>query len=578
MNKCAIEHIVDSAYCFPISSNEIVLRLRTAKDDLVSAKVFYESKYVIGESHKEALMTKTYVGEIFDYYEVTLRLTDTRLAYVFYVDDGMEEYYFSEDGLTKDYDFTIGFYNFFQYPYINEADITKCVPWMKEAVFYQIFVDRFNMADEDKDKSYINMKWMDTPTPKSFAGGDLKGITKKLDYIKSLGCNAIYLTPIFKSISNHKYDISDYYQVDEQFGTNLDLKKLVDMAHQKGMRILLDAVFNHCSENIKQFQDVLNKGKESKYFDWFVINGDKISENKDNYETFASCEYMPKLNTSNIDVQEFLLEIGEHYIKEYDIDGWRLDVSDEISHSFWRKFRERIKACKEEAVIIGENWHDANNYLRGDQYDSIMNYAFTKLCLDYFATGTKNAEQAAWKLNELLMRNTSPVNDMMLNLLDSHDTHRFFKEVKKDRFKMKAALALLFMYTGAPCIFYGTETLTYGGYDPDCRRCMDWENAKADGCYADIYKLILKLSKLRTDEKLADGKLRVYSEGELLILENVLSYEKANEEMADKRVVRLIINNTNKRQNISLENNKGVAIVNANSFYITLNERMIIHG
>lgn len=288
MNRYAIQHIVDSSYCFPISPNEIVLRLRTAKNDIAGAQVMYESKYVIGETQKTAEMRKAYTGELFDYYEVKLTLEDTRLAYVFYINDGEKNYFFSEDGVTETYDFTLGFYNFFQYPYINDADIMDCVPWMKTAVFYQIFVDRFHMGDREKDTSYINCKWGEIPNPKTFAGGDIRGIIEKLDYIKGLGCNAVYLTPVFESISNHKYDISNYYQVDRQFGTNEDLKELVKRAHEKGMRIVLDAVFNHCSERMAEFQDVLDKGAESEYFDWFVIRGDKINEEKDNYETFAA--------------------------------------------------------------------------------------------------------------------------------------------------------------------------------------------------------------------------------------------------------------------------------------------------
>ncbi len=560
MNKCAIQHIVDSSYCFPVSPNEIVLRLRTGKNDILRAQVIYESKYVIGLTQKCVDMEKRYVGEIFDFYEVKLTLDDTRLAYVFYVDDGEKKYYFSEDGVTENYDFTLGYYNFFQYPYINEADIMECVPWMKEAVFYQIFVDRFNIGDSEKDMSYINCSWGDNPTPKTFAGGDIKGIIEKLDYIKDLGCNVIYLTPIFKSISNHKYDISDYYNVDPQFGTNEDLKRMVKIAHSKGIRIVLDAVFNHCSDRMEQFQDVLNKGKDSRYFDWFVIRGDRVSEKRDNYETFAACEYMPKLNTSNVEVQNYLLDIGSYYITEYDIDGWRLDVSDEISHYFWRRFRERIKSTKKDAVIIGENWHDANTNLRGDQYDSIMNYAFTKLCLDYFATGSKNAEQAAWKLNELLMRNTAPVNDMMLNLLDSHDTHRFYKEVGKNRYRMKAALSLLFMFTGAPCIFYGTEILTEGGYDPDCRRCMDWEKTGPNGQYGDVYELISKLSNLRREMKLADGAITIYGQSDVLILDNI----------TEDRVVTLAINNTGDSKEVN-----GLSM-KPYSFSISIDKKVVI--
>lgn len=555
MNRYAMQHIVDSSYCFPISKNEIVLRLRTGKNDIACAEVLYESKYVIGEKQKRAKMRKAYIGEIFDFYEVKLTLEDTRLAYVFYVNDGEENYYFSEDGVTKNYDFTVGFYNFFQYPYINEADIMECVPWMKTATFYQIFVDRFHQGDMEKDNSYINLKWGEIPTPKSFAGGDLKGIIEKLDYIEELGCNTIYLTPVFRSISNHKYDISDYYNVDKQFGTNEDLKRLVQLAHEKDMRVVLDAVFNHCSDEISQFQDVLQKGKKSEYFDWFVIRGDEVNKERDNYESFAACTYMPKWNTSNEEVQQYLIDIGTHYLTEYDIDGWRLDVSDEISHDFWRSFRKAVKAKKKDAVIIGENWHDANTYLLGDQYDSIMNYSFTKLCLDYFAFGKKNAEEAAWKLNEILMRNTDTVNKMMLNLLDSHDTHRFFKEVEKDREKMKAALCLLYLFPGVPCIFYGTEILTEGGYDPDCRRCMDWSKIGTQGEFGEVYRLLQNLSKLRKKYEISDSVVEITAREEVLVIEHNLKND----------ILKLYINVTGKEQvvdEITVKSNGYVICVN----------------
>ena len=555
MNKYAMQHIADSSYCFPISKNEIVLRLRTGKNDIACAEVLYESKYVIGEKQKRAKMRKAYIGEIFDFYEVKLTLEDTRLAYVFYVNDGEENYYFSEDGVTKNYDFTVGFYNFFQYPYINETDIMECVPWMKTATFYQIFVDRFQQGDMEKDNSYINLKWGEIPTPKSFAGGDLKGIIEKLDYIEELGCNTIYLTPVFRSISNHKYDISDYYNVDKQFGTNEDLKRLVQLAHEKDMRVVLDAVFNHCSDEISQFQDVLQKGKKSEYFDWFVIRGDEVNKERDNYESFAACTYMPKWNTSNEEVQQYLIDIGTHYLTEYDIDGWRLDVSDEISHDFWRSFRKAVKAKKKDAVIIGENWHDANTYLRGDQYDSIMNYSFTKLCLDYFAFGKKNAEEAAWKLNEILMRNTDTVNKMMLNLLDSHDTHRFFKEVGKNREKMKAALCLLYLFPGVPCIFYGTEILTEGGYDPDCRRCMDWSKIGTQGEFGEVYRLLQNLSRLRKKYEISDSVVEITAKDDVLVIEHNLKND----------VLKLYINVTGKEQvvdEITVKSNGYVICVN----------------
>ena len=487
--------MTDSAYCFPVSEHEIVIRLRTARGDIQSAWIVYESKYVIGISQKKVLMEKQLSSELYDYYSVRLDLEDTRLAYVFYLYDGEEYYYFSEDGASTDYDFTKGYYNFFQYPYINKADILEKADWLSQACFYQIFVDRFCIGDESKDKAYINLKWGDVPSPKSFAGGDLKGIISKLDYINDLGCNALYLTPIFRSPSNHKYDIVDYFEIDSNFGSKNDLKELVTQLHKRGMKIVLDAVFNHVSEQNEKFVDVVKNGRDSEFFDWFVIKGDHPEKEPLNYEVFAGCKYMPKWNTSNRDVQDYLISIATYYINEFDIDGWRLDVSDEISHDFWRRFRKEVKNAKSDAVIIGENWHDASNYLRGDQYDSIMNYAFTKAALDYFAYDKFDAQGMAFKLNEILARNTDTVNDMMLNLLDSHDTDRFFSEVHEDKDKLKAALALLFLFPGSPSIFYGTECYTVGGYDPDCRRCMDWERTPEK----DLSELIGKLSNIRKE-------------------------------------------------------------------------------
>lgn len=516
MNEYAIYHQMDSNLCFPVSKNELVLRLRTAHDDIKTAYVLYESKYVIHNRHKKTEMVKAYSDGLFDWFEVKLKLKDTRIGYVFYVNDGENNYYFSEDGISETYDFKLGYYNFFQFPYINEADMVKPVEWMKSACFYQIFAERFNRGIKDKDDSYINLKWGEKPSPKSFAGGDIPGITDKLSYIKGLGCNAIYLTPVFTSVSNHKYDISDYYTVDPQFGTNEDLKELVREAHNRGMKVVLDAVFNHASSSLSQFRDVCEKGKKSEYYDWFIVKGDTVNTEKPNYEMFAFCRYMPKFNTSNKEVQDFLIDIAVHYIREYDIDGWRLDVSDEISHDFWRRFRTSVKEVKEDAVILGENWHNAYANLKGDEYDGIMNYAFTKTALDYFAFKTKNAEETAYKLNAILMRNKDGINRMMLNLLDSHDTHRFYSMVNENRGSMKSALALLYFFMGSPCLFYGDEILTPGGYDPDCRRCMDWEKTKKGAGYDDIKELLKSLSKLHGTKTFYDSNVNIFSKNDCL--------------------------------------------------------------
>ncbi|MGN0342811.1 MAG: glycoside hydrolase family 13 protein [Roseburia sp.] len=521
MNECAMLHIPDSRYCFPTGDKELVIRLRVAREDRnAEINLLYECKYNFQSKQKRIPMEIRYTDRLYDYYEICLQLEDVRLAYIFEVEEEGKIYYYSEDGLSETYNFEEAFYNFFQLPYINANDWMPVVDWMKDAVFYQIFVERFAIGDHEKDMSYVNMNWEDRPTPKSFAGGDLKGIIEKIEYLKELGITAIYLTPIFYSQSNHKYDTIDYMQIDPRFGTKEDFRCLVEKAHANGIRIVLDAVFNHCSMELAQFQDVMEKGRVSDYYSWFIIDGDFPDPERMNYECFAACNYMPKLNTAEEGVQEFLLEIAKYWIREFDIDGWRLDVSDEVSHAFWRRFRNEIKAEKQDAVIIGENWHDAYPYLRGDQYDSIMNYAFTKACLDYFAKGTFQAEQMAEKLNGNLMRNQTQVNRMMLNLLDSHDTHRFFTEVGTDKDKLQAAIALEMVFMGAPCLYYGTEICMEGGYDPDSRRCFDWEESHWD---MEVRNRIQELIKVHKRKEIRDGGIRVYDEQEMLLVERKLA-------------------------------------------------------
>lgn len=559
MNECAMLHIPDSRYCFATGEKELVLRLRMARED-EKAKVFlvYAQKYDFTFCRKKLPMEIKYSDRLYNYYEIKMRLEDVRFAYIFQIEEDGNTWYFSEDGVTKEYKFEEGFYNFFQMPYINKNDVMDTVDWMRSAVFYQIFVERFRQGNEKKDTSYINMKWDEKPTPKSFAGGDLAGIIEKMDYLKELGINALYLTPVFRSISNHKYDIIDYFTVDPQFGTKEELRQLVKLAHENGIRVVLDAVFNHCSMEMQQFQDVLEKGRESRFYDWFIIDGDFPEPEKMNYECFAACNYMPKLNTANEEVQDFLLEIAIYWIREVDIDGWRLDVSDEVSHDFWRRFRKAVKKEKPDSVIIGENWHDAYAYLMGDQYDSIMNYAFTKACLDYFAKGVFSAKDMADKLNSNLMRNTEQVNRMMLNLLDSHDTHRFFTEVNKDKDKMLAAIALEMVFEGAPCLYYGTELCMEGGYDPDSRRGFPWDTKSWD---MDFLEKVKELIRIRKQPAVQYGEIKIEEEQEMLHVERMWENSK----------IILRINMTEEEKKIPKQPEETV-LCEDNRFLITITE------
>lgn len=533
MNIQAIYHRPESNYCFATDGKTIVLRIRFAKgEQICKLSVWYNTKYHIAQQQFKQKMQLIASDTQFDYYKATLRLGDPRLAYLFYFEYENKPYYFCEDGLVSTYNFNLAYFNSFQFAYINDDDVIQNVGWLNNAVFYQIFVDRFYCSDKAIGiKSKINAEWDELPTPTSFYGGNLDGITEKLDYINGLGATAIYLTPIFKSKSNHKYDTIDFYCIDESFGDKESLKRLVEKAHEKGMRVVLDAVFNHVSHDFARFKDVMKKGKKSKYFDWFVIDGEKIRQDPPNYACFGDCEYMPKLNTCNKEVQNYLVDVMLYWMKECDVDGWRLDVSDEISHGFWRKVREAVKSQKSDSVLIGENWHNSESFLRGDQFDSIMNYALTKRMMDFWVDESIDEKQLADRLNSLYMRYSDVTNNMMFNLLDSHDTARFFTKVNKDRNRLLCAIATLVFLPGSFNLYYGTDILLEGEYDPDCRRTFDFSKLQEKDII-DFQISLKEVLKLKRQPAIKNGKLRIYSKNDAVVI------ERASKEQVLRLIVR----------------------------------------
>lgn len=530
MNIQAIYHRPESNYCFATDHKTIVLRIRFAKgEQICKLSVLYNTKYHIAQQQFRQELELIASDAQFDYYGTTLCLDDPRLAYVFYFENNDKSYYFCEDGLVCTYNFNLAYFNSFQFAYINDDDVMQNVEWLNNAVFYQIFVDRFCKTDTAKSK--INAKWCDLPTPTSFFGGNLDGITENLDYIKGLGATAIYLTPIFKSNSNHKYDTIDFYCIDESFGNKESLKKMVTNAHDKGLKVVLDAVFNHVSRDFEQFKDVIKYGKKSKYFDWFVIDGEKVEQNPPNYACFGDCEYMPKLNTCNKEVQNYLIGVMVYWMKECDVDGWRLDVSDEVSHGFWRKAREAVKAQKSNAALIGENWHNSESFLRGDQFDSIMNYALTKRMIDFWVDESIDEKQLAEQLNSLYMRYSDVTNNMMFNLLDSHDTARFYTQIKKDSNRLLCAIATLIFLPGSFNLYYGTDILLEGEYDPDCRRTFDFSRLE-DEEIKRFQTSLKELLALKRQPAIKSGKLKIFSQNEALVI------ERASEEQVLRLIVR----------------------------------------
>lgn len=501
MLNLSISHIPGTVDACPIGG-QMHLRFRVQRGMIRSARLVYNcDKNLWHEFRDEAEMKITYTDTEMEYYSVSVPMTDTRFSYIFELEcsDGHIRY-LSEEGLTASYDHALGYFSFFQYTSQFACDAMTVPEWVRTASCYQIFPERFAVGKSHKDLSYVNTKWGVKPTPKSYYGGDLIGIREHLDYLVDLGVNVLYMTPVFCSPTNHKYEITDYETVDPAFGGNDALKKLIDDAHGLGIRVILDGVFNHCSCLHPFFLDAQKNGRSSPYYDWFFWREDG------SYLTFGSVKTMPKLNTGNPGVIKYFSDVAVMWMRDYGADGWRLDVSDEISHKFLRAFRDAVIAHDPEAIIIGEDWHRAVRYLNGDEYDGIMNYGVTKACLDLLAFHTIDSKAFRDRIVRLYHTYSIAANEKMLNLLGSHDTDRFLTRVKGDASRFRTAAAIMFFYPGIPCVYYGDEIGMEGGYDPDCRRTFDWKTENWD---KGTRNLIRKLMKLKKEPALSVGAFEI---------------------------------------------------------------------
>lgn len=527
MNAYAIFHQPESRFAYAVSKCALAVILRVAAADKPDkVELLYNNKYDFTKKRFQAAMKRCAADGMFAYYRADITLPDARFAYIFKITENGKTFYYSEEGLKEEYEFNLAYYTFFQFPFINAVDVMPVVDWAKDAVFYEIFVDRFARGDYEKDDGYINTNWNGDIDRHSFTGGDLDGITDKLPYLKDTGITALYLTPIFSSESNHKYNVKDYLKVDPQFGDRGKLLKLLTSAHARGMKMIVDCVFNHCDRQHEYFKDVEKNGRSSEYYDWFLIDGDYPDYDKGNYACFAYCKYMPKWNTNNPEVRKYLTDIALEYLR-MGFDGLRLDVADEISREMLRKLRREVKEKYPQALIIGEIWHDSEHWLKGDQLDGVMNYKLQKILVDYFGQAHIKAEAAANRMNALLAANTDQANAMALNFLDSHDTPRFFKTAGGNLDKLLCALCATFMFPGMPCIFYGTEIPLDGGGDPDCRKPFDWTFKNQMPEYAASFKAVVGLKKqralsgVRAEITAEDGVLKIIRTAEG---ENVTAY------------------------------------------------------
>jgi cyclomaltodextrinase / maltogenic alpha-amylase / neopullulanase len=402
--------------------------------------------------------------------------------------------------------------------------------WVRDAVFYQIFPDRFAASDRVVKPGRLE-PWDAPPTNYGFKGGDLLGIADHLDHLESLGVNALYLTPIFQSASNHRYHTYDYLKVDPLLGGDAALRELLDSAHARGIRVVLDGVFNHTGRGFWPFHHVLETGAGSPYRHWFHFDQAGLEHHKPidaypagrlrsgtpldepwpgqpsvdaasararlGYEAWWGMPALPKLNVAEPDVREYLWGVAEHWLR-FGIDGWRLDVPGEIDDPpFWAEFRRRCRAVNPEAYLVGEVWHVAPDWVAGDRFDALMNYPLAEAIIGFVGGHSLNEpllrahhEYAkvtrldgptfGARLLELLGAYAPETTAVQLNLLGSHDTPRVLSLLGGDREAMELAVLLQATLPGAPCTYYGDEVGVTGGIDPDSRRAFPWDDARWD--------------------------------------------------------------------------------------------------
>lgn len=556
--------------CEPKPHERVRVRFRTGRNNVDRVMICYHGQ--------KAMMKKEASDDLFDYYCYQLRMTEETLYYHFEIQSGRRSCFYNRLGVCKEESQEL---DFLLIPGFRTPD------WAKGAVMYQIYVDRFCNGDTSNDVvsgeyQYLGgaveqvTDWNEPPKAddtKRFYGGDLQGVINKLDYLENLGIDVIYLNPIFVAPSNHKYDTQDYDHVDPHFGKivhdaeenryskrttdkeNLEasdkmLAELIEEAHKRGMKVILDGVFNHCGsfhrfldkEKVYQTSEAsYEKGayqdEESPYKDYFKYTD---TQDKDSYEKWWGYETLPKLNyEGSTKLYEYILSIGAKWVsKPYCADGWRLDVaadlghSDEVNHKFWEDFRMAVKKANPQALILAEHYGPAKEWLKGKEWDSVMNYDAFMEPLTWFLTGM---EKHSDEYKEEWLGNADVFWDSMMkaglnfsnssalvamNELSNHDHSRFLTrtnrivgrlgqkesrmaELGTSKALMRVAVVMQMTWPGAPTVYYGDEAGVCGFTDPDNRRTYPW--GREDQEMITFHKEMIKLHK--QNQELINGSL-----------------------------------------------------------------------
>ncbi len=514
----------DVAYCEQITEGRIRFRLITEPG--FTEAVVARTDGIGTPMHRHAEDSR------FAYWEAIVRPDGPRFEYSFALRFGADHpVYLVPAGLTNAAE-RLDFWRLD----IQDARTMDVPAWAKGALIYQIFPDRF--ASGDPSLTPVDSdSWGSPPLSRAFQGGDLRGVIERVDYLVALGIDAVYLNPVFASPSVHRYDAVDFYEVDSRLGGNEALSEMVEALHDRNIRVILDVSFNHCHPHFFAFQDAIEKGPDSEYWDWFEIHEYPVSvkyrpaaarqrygPKADHYldylthttaeagltmveahddgppaePTYASwygVPTMPRLVLSNPGARQYFLEVARHWVREYDIDGWRMDVARYIDADFWIEFRNAVKSVRQDAYLIAEIMGDAMPWLQGDRFDATMNYQFRELALDFFATSSIDAHRFVDGLIRLNARYAPGAVAANQNLLSSHDTPRFLTVADEDPRRLALAVFTQMTVPGAPGLYYGDEVGMTGGEDPGSRGAFPWHDP--DSWDRDLLALCQELGRLR---------------------------------------------------------------------------------
>ena len=484
MKLDAILHIPMSEYCHGLDEDHIVYRMRSAKGDLKRVTLYYgDTACRVTPIIFTPVPMELAASDLHhDYWQAIVESPYNRVYYYFEMDDGTEtKLYYGDvftDHLVDDRS------QYFKLPFNHRSDIARVPDWVQDAVVYNIFPDSFATAHKHISLEPAEMEYQGQ-TVRGKLGGTLRGIAENADYLMDLGINCVYVNPIFAAGEYHKYDLLDYFHVDPCFGGDEAFRQMVETLHGKGIRVIIDGVFNHCGWNFFAFDDVVKHQEKSRYCDWFYHLAFPVErpETPESYPTYACFAYermMPKLDTANPEVRDYFCQVGRYWVEEFGIDGWRLDVASEVDDGFWRAFRKAVKEVNPDTLLIGEVWESASHWLQGDMFDSTMNYDFRKHCNLFFAEQSIDAADFAGRITNMLMRYRVQTVPAQLNLLDSHDVSRFLSLCKGDTDRYKPAILFMMTFVGMPTVFYGDELGVQGVLEEEYRHPMPWKGGDTE--------------------------------------------------------------------------------------------------